>query len=197
MNQGSLGSSRLRKDLIGRSVGDRLSARLEPTAQGSITVPLKGFTVDGAATLDDTGLKDLWPEFRFGQGAAVEIEVLDVCAGKMFRKVAAIQQYGHIVNMFDSGWQTSRRGELQWSAVEGQCAERGQTVRFEIGPLYYPSREDPTLYHWRYRYRDLGEKVSYRQALGIRIEYWALIALAIAAAGFLRARRKLSARRPR
>jgi hypothetical protein len=196
MNQGSLGSSRLRTNLIGRSVGDRLRARLEPTAQGSITIPLKGFTVGGAATLDDRG-GSLWPEFRFGQGVAVEVEVLDVCAGKMFRKVAAIQQYGYIMNMFDSGWQTSRRGELQWSAVEGRCAERGQTVRFEIGPLYYPSREDPTLYHWRYSYRDLGEKVSYRQVLGIRIEYWALIALAIVAAAFVRARRIFSARRPR
>jgi hypothetical protein len=93
----------------------------------------------------------------------------------MFKKTAAIRQYGYILGMFDSQTTTARQGELHWSALEAQCPQ--QTVRFEIGPLYSP--EHPYTVGrlaLEREYLHLGEKGGYRNLLGLRLEIWFLVA---------------------
>jgi hypothetical protein len=191
MNWGSPGSERLRRMLIGKAVRDRLEVRLEPTAQGQIEIPLNGFTVQ-MRSVPDENHPNPWPEIHFDQKTKVEIEVLNACEAKMFRKTAAIEQFGYILNMFDSAWRTSRRGGLNWSALEAQCPQPVGKIRFEIGPLYFPTAGGPSLYHWRYRYAQLGQEGIGRSffLLGLRLEVWVVLTFAVGLAIFFWLRRK-------
>jgi hypothetical protein len=171
LNWGSPGSARLRKELVGRAVGDRLEARLEPTAEGLIALPVKGLEVRGSLLGANI---EPWPRFEFDKKTSVEIEILDACAARMFKRTAAIRQFGFIVGMFGSASTTARQGELHWSALEAQCPH--QLVRFEIGPLYSPDARTVGRLALEREYLHLGEKGGYRTLLGLRLEIWVLVA---------------------
>jgi hypothetical protein len=181
-NWGRPGSARLRRALVGRTVGDVLEARLAPGAEGLIVLPLRGLSASGQ---DRKTGHDAWPEFSFDAKTPVQIEIGKACAAKMYRKTVTIRQFGFDVPVFGHH-SPKRQGELHWSAVEARCPDE-QLVRLEVGPLYQPARDDWTrLMYYPHEYPNFREVDDYREILGVRLQTWLLaVALLVVVAALI------------
>lgn len=164
---GDLGSPRLRKQLIGRAVGEKMEIKLDEKAEGFVDVPLYGFTLplEKGHTLYSESM--VWPSAKIGysspKGAPLaEIEILDTCRGHLYRRSGVIKQWGYVQNAFEENYKKFREGIIRWSAVEGACGPGNGVVRLEIGPIYfYKNRSDLSLYNWTNSYRSHRSREKY------------------------------------
>jgi len=161
---GNLGSARVRQALIGRAVGDRFTLEESADAEGFMDIPLRGFSIMGLTSHSIGDQQNQWPSLKIaeravkvkdrpGKGAAfAEVEILDVCHGRLYQRTAEMTQWGIVPNWGEMNYNISRKGTLRWSAVEGECPSSRERVRFEIGPLYF-SQGRPALYNWQGSYQ--------------------------------------------
>lgn len=131
---GDLGSARVRRALIGRTVGERFTIHSSEDAEGAADA-LPQFVF---AMPFDSEAAVRWPTVHLsGVGPiSAEIEILDSCNARLSRREATLTQRGYVFAMFDRSYAPVRRGRLGWSALESDCVAFGRNVRFEVGPLY-------------------------------------------------------------
>ena len=177
---GDLGSARIRKALVGRSLGERFMLTLEKGAEGGAEpIPLNGFGARAEYTLRDNGTlakPRRWSEVTplessaVGESGKAEITITQICQGRLFRRTAVMRQRGTVVNMFEMSYGSVREGTLRWSALEGTCPSPEGKVRFEVGPLYYyRGRQDLTLYNWSDSYRRLRPPDRFPDEYDVRV----------------------------
>lgn len=163
--QFSLGSAALRNALVGRRVGERFLAieraqrgssfaekipakalifELEITPPFSMAVPKWKNRLDGRLEGHLSFIELMSSDKRRGH-ITFDVEVLDTCPAKLFKKDGTMLQIGH---MSGSWWHgdggrpssNSRDGLLQWGAVEAKCDKSEEKpIRIEAGPIIYRS----------------------------------------------------------
>ncbi len=190
MSWGSLGSARLRASLIGKALHERLEITLHPETQTVVDIPLNGFTVQHFSVLQQS--ENPWPEVHLERGKQVEIEILDACPGRLYRRSATLRQVGYIPGMFGSNFDTFRTDTLHWSALEGDCGGATNSVRLEIGPLHYDiGGQTPSLYNWRRSYRTLSAAPLQIHFLYLPLTVWLVLTLVVAAWLYYRSQAKM------
>ena len=162
---GDLGSARIRKTLIGRRIGDRFRFALSAGAKGEEIIAKNGFAVADAYAPHEHGQpigSYKWPRFVVGRPpyewseVHSEVELLNACAGSLYKRTAVLRQRGTIFNIFEMAYNSEREGTLRWSALEANCPAPDGKVRLEVGPLYYTlGREGRMLFNWSDSYRRL------------------------------------------
>jgi hypothetical protein len=144
---GDLGLGRTRLAFIGRRLNEQFEIQLEPGAQHGDEFPLRGIIDDRLARLN-TAVKlggrwvapREWPALPLagggmGEGAA-QIEIINICKARLFRRTATLDQRGAVWSTGDAGYPTVRKGTLGWTAIDAQCPEPDGHVRFQAGPFY-------------------------------------------------------------
>jgi len=157
---GNLGSARIRRVLIGHTLGERFRVDSSNDAEGYMDIPMHGFSVLGLTS------RSLWPQEsnpwpslkivqrRGSRVISAEMEIVRICRGRLYRRSGEMTQWGIVPNWGEMNYKTSRKGTLRWSAIEGDCPPPTGKVRFEIGPLYmHPPRQAGMLYNWQGSYR--------------------------------------------
>lgn len=160
---GWLGAASLRNGLIGRTQGERFA--LDVPARGSSEwAPKFGFAAASARAFTLVNRYNMstldYPDVTLAkdhQGKLTsEIEIVAACPAQLYRRVATLTQWGYVLNVMDGNFQSSRRGILRWSALEGECGPPDGKVRFEIGPIYFHRYDTPgRLFSWSDSYRRL------------------------------------------
>jgi hypothetical protein len=69
--------------------------------------------------------------------ASAEMEILNICDAKLFRRTATLIQKGMIVTFGDAKYAFNRKGTLGWSAIDAQCPGPEGHVRFQAEPFYH------------------------------------------------------------
>lgn len=161
----SLGSAALRDALLNRRIGERFVAieRAERGTKLPETIPAKAlvFPYDAGyqhgelahprwEKTDEKVLEGRLPYIQVEssdrrQGfITLDIEVLESCPARLFKKDGMMHQTGYK----SGGWwrgdggrpsSSKRAGHLQWAAVEAQCEGTSGLLRFEAGPTIYRS----------------------------------------------------------
>lgn len=146
---GKFGSPELRTTLIGRKVGEIFELRVS-TDQHEMTAPVygiagpntprKGFNqfIGQYAAVDTKTLAS--GGFAGDKPSSSAIEILASCPAKFATRLGRMTQWGYVFNMFGTGWQTNRSGELRWSAIEADCPAPYGKVRFMLGPIYWTAK---------------------------------------------------------
>jgi len=105
---GNLGSARFRRLLIGRTLGDRFKFEASADAEGFMDIPLHGFSIVTGGPHSLGGQQ--WPSLKIaerghkfknrpGKGATfAEVEILDVCHGRLYQRTAEMTQWGIVPN---------------------------------------------------------------------------------------------------
>jgi hypothetical protein len=90
------------------------------------------------------------------------IQIVTSCPVRPSIRDGVMTQWGHIFNMYGTGYVTDRRANLYWSAIDADCPEPDNKVRFMVGPSYsFPlqdgntmPRNEEMLYNWQAAYRE-------------------------------------------
>ncbi len=159
---GSLGSQDLRNALVGRKLHEKFTLTPGPH-DATVWAPSRGFMVfmsqqplltDGTATVSP-----VWPAIDIDGRVAdthVEMEILQICEAKLFRRTAYLQQWGVVFGWGDFKPPSVRAGTLGWSKLEARCPPPAGELTLQVGPLYSGGKRNvDSLYEWRDSYRRL------------------------------------------
>jgi hypothetical protein len=124
------------------------SIHLEPGAQQqSEEFPLRAIIDDQFARLNTLVEIDgrwvgpaEWPALSLaGSGmieGAAQIEIINICKARLFRRTATLDQRGFVWSSGDAGYPTERKGTLGSTAIDAQCPGPDGHIRFQAGPFY-------------------------------------------------------------
>jgi hypothetical protein len=156
---GWLGSQDLRNAFVGHRLHEKFTLKSAADARRLTTwAPARGFMVfmsSEARPTDTVGtLSPLWSATDIGTLA--EVEILQICKAKLFRRTAYLQQWGVIFGWGDIKPQSVRSGTLGWSKIDASCPSPTGTFTVQVGPLYSGEEHYPgELYEWWDSYRRL------------------------------------------
>ena len=149
---GDLGLGRARIALIGRRLHERFEIHLEPAADQYVDAfPLRGISITQFGALEKVEqirgrwlAPPVWPELPLGSSAvgqsSADIEIINICKARLFRRTATLDQRGLVWASGDAGYAKERKGTLGWTAIDAQCPEPDGHIRFQAGPFYHSVR---------------------------------------------------------
>jgi hypothetical protein len=169
---GKFGSPELRTTLIGRKVGEVFELRVS-SKYHEITAPKYGIAgpvsprqghnqfLGQYAALEPKVLAG--GEFAWNQPSWSAVEILNACPANFATRQGHMTQWGFVLNLFGSAWQTDRSGALRWAAIEANCPVPDGKVRFMLGPIYWTAEPvvSGMLMAWEPSYRSARSKWIY------------------------------------
>lgn len=140
---GNLGDDFFRAKLIGKRVGSRIvvsPSTDEKVPEGKVLIPLYGFYFDnagGSERYGGGGSENLEISNRSDWGSRAlitsEIEILQRCKGKLYRRTSTVSQWGYVFDPFKN-IPVSRSDKFRSSALHGVCAKPEVDVWLTTGP---------------------------------------------------------------
>lgn len=140
---GNLGDDFFRAKLIGKRVGSRIvvsPSTDEKVPEGKVLIPLYGFYFgnDGnSERYGGGGSENLEISNRSDWGSRAlitsEIEILQRCQGKLYRRTSTVSQWGYVFDPFKNV-PVSRSAQFRSSALHGVCAKPEVDVWLTTGP---------------------------------------------------------------
>ncbi|MFL6601274.1 MAG: hypothetical protein ACJ8R9_08065 [Steroidobacteraceae bacterium] len=146
---GDLGLGRARIALIGRRLNEHFEINLEPGAEQYVDAfPVRGIIESRYATLNRAAqirgrwvAPPEWPALPLGDSAvglsSADIEIINICKARLFRRTATLEQRGIVLTTADAGYPTERRGTLGWTAIDAQCPGPDGHIHFQAGPFHH------------------------------------------------------------
>ena len=171
---GSLGSQGLRNALVGHRLHEKFT--LQPATGGerpAAWAPAHGFMVflsEQPKPTDTVGtFSPLWSatdvdRLLRASDTHVEVEILQICEAKLFRRTAYLQQWGVVFGWGDIKPQSARAGTLGWSKLDALCPPPTGAITVQVGPLYTRERHyTGDLYEWWDSYSSLRPPGFFRE----------------------------------
>jgi hypothetical protein len=145
--------------LVGRHVGEKFLLEPQEKDLHAIQVRLSGLAEPDTnrkgggqmEAFNDSSVA--WDLFTLRKST---IEIVASCPVKLSIRMGQMTQWGYILNIFGMHYPSSRRGALYWSAIDAECPQPDDKVRFMIGPIYFSptsgsyqeAYQNETLYNW-------------------------------------------------
>ena len=160
--------------LVGRPIGEEFHLELSEKhesmtiEQFGVAEPSKNRRGAGSIeTFKEIGQPLTLADWTGNPAHGSKIHIIASCPVRPSIRDGVMTQWGHIFNMYGMGYVTDRRANLYWSAIDADCPEPDNKVRFMVGPSYsFPlqdgntmPRNEEMLYNWQDAYREKRREI--------------------------------------